>query len=132
MNHGTSCPKSAITGCAVLLALSSNLLSTPSRAQPAPPDRNVALRGEVLDAQSQKPLPCRLYIQAAGGSWHFAKSDSPSGSAIEYHKQKEWNPACVEMHTTLSAHPFIAHLPPGTYTVLVERGKEYLPHSQVV
>jgi len=31
------------------------------------------------------------------------------------------------MHTTLSAHPFTIDLPPGKYTITVERGKEYLP-----
>jgi hypothetical protein len=31
------------------------------------------------------------------------------------------------MHTTLSAHPFSIDLPPGKYTITVERGKEYLP-----
>ena len=29
------------------------------------------------------------------------------------------------MHTTLSAHPFVARLPAGVYTITVERGKEY-------
>jgi hypothetical protein len=36
------------------------------------------------------------------------------------------------MHTTLSAHPFAIDLRPGTYTVTVERGKEYQPQSQRV
>lgn len=94
--------------------------------------KTFALRGEVLEAESAKPIACRLYIQGGDGSWHFAKSDSPRGSAVEYRKQKDWNPACVEMHTTLSAHPFTAELPPGEYTILVERGKEYLPESRTV
>ena len=37
-----------------------------------------------------------------------------------------------EMHTTLSAHPFEIGLPPGVYTVTVERGKEYHPVSRKV
>ena len=36
------------------------------------------------------------------------------------------------MHTTLSAHPFVLTLPPGTYAVTIERGKEYLPESRAV
>ena len=32
-----------------------------------------------------------------------------------------------EMHTTLSAHPFVAELPAGRYTAIVERGKEFFP-----
>lgn len=90
------------------------------------------LRGEVLDAETQRPLPCRIYIQGGDGAWYFAKSESPSGSAVEYRKQKDWNPPSVEMHTTLSAHPFIVRLPSGTYTLLVERGKEYVPESRQV
>src|SRR5262249_35634854 len=38
----------------------------------------------------------------------------------------------VEMHTTLSAHPFVAELLPGKYTLTVERGKEYLPIEREV
>ena len=58
---------------------------------------------------------------------------NPAASAVEYRKQKDGNPPSVEMHTTLSAHPFVADLPAtGTYTVLVERGKEYLPESRVI
>ena len=34
------------------------------------------------------------------------------------------------MHTAVSAHPFEAELPIGTYTLTVERGKEYLPHVE--
>jgi hypothetical protein len=92
----------------------------------------VALRGEVLDASSGEPVGCRIYIQGANGSWHFAKSEVAGGTAVEYRKQKDWNPACVEMHTTLSAHPFVARVPAGTYTILVERGKEYFPESREV
>src|SRR5688572_4758915 len=87
-----------------------------------------ALRGEVFDADTGKPLPSRVYIQGATGSWHFAKA----ASAVEYRKQKDFDPACVEMHTTVSADPFTATLAPGTYTVLVERGKEYFPESREV
>jgi hypothetical protein len=91
-----------------------------------------ALRGEVVDAESGQSVACRIYIQGADGSWHFAKSEAAGGSAVEYRKQKDWNPACVEMHTTLSAHPFVARVPPGKYTILVERGKEYFPETREV
>ena len=51
---------------------------------------------------------------------------------VEYRKQRTDNPRSVEMHTTLSAHPFVLTLPPGRYTFTVERGKEYLPETRVV
>ena len=84
----------------------------------------VPLRGEIHDAESGQLLPARLYIQSADGTkWFFAKSADAKGSAIVYDKAREKS---VEKHTTLSAHPFVAELPPGKYTLTVERGKEYL------
>ena len=99
----------------------------PSAAESQKP---VRLRGEVLDATTGKPLPARVYVQGAAGSWYFARSEAKDGSAVEYRKQR--GPKSVEMHTTLSAHPFLLDLPPGKYTVTVERGKEYLAESRTV
>src|SRR5262245_24275919 len=90
----------------------------------------IRLSGEVRDAATAKALPARIYIQAADGAWHFPRSSG--GSAITYRKQRTDNPRCVEMHTTLSAHPFEIDLPPGQYTITVERGKEYHPIAQKV
>jgi hypothetical protein len=83
------------------------------------------LRGEIVDADSGAALPARIYIQGADATWHFPTSEG--GSAVTYKKQRADNPKCVEMHTTLSAHPFAIDLLPGKYTIIVERGKEYLP-----
>ncbi len=44
-----------------------------------------------------------------------------------YYRKQRRDTKSVEMHTTLSAHPFDVDLPPGTYTITAERGKEYLP-----
>ena len=88
-------------------------------------ERKVELRGEVVDAETGNPLPARVYIRSADGRWFFARSASPDGSAVEYRKQRF--STSVEMHTTVSAHPFIVEVPPGRCTVIVERGKEYLP-----
>ena len=85
----------------------------------------VALRGRVVDAQSGELLAARVYIRSADGRWFFAKSASPDGSAVEYRKQRF--ETSVEMHTTLSPHPFIARVPRGRYTVRAERGKEWTP-----
>src|SRR5262245_27017755 len=90
------------------------------------------IRGEVTDSATGLPIPCRIYIEGADGTWHFPKSEAPAGSAVEYRKQRPGTPPSVEMHTTLSAHPFVVTLPPGRYTVTVERGKEYLPDTRVV
>lgn len=91
-----------------------------------------AVRGEVTDSATGKALACRIYIECDDGTWHFPKSEAKAGAAIEYRKQRPDNPRSVEMHTTLSAHPFVVTLVPGRYTVTVERGKEYLPETQVV
>ena len=88
------------------------------------------LRCEVVDADSGKPLPARVYVQSSDGQWLFAKSASPDGSAVIYDKQRAAK--SVEKHTTVSAHPFLVDVPPGQVTIRVERGKEYLPAEQLV
>jgi hypothetical protein len=120
------------------LLLSAWMVATfaaPAIAQQALPKsgaKSFTLLGEVIDAQSGRPLACRIYIAGADGSWHFARSAAPDGSAVEYRKKRDGNPASVEMHTTLSAHPFTADLPPGEYTVHGERGKEFFPESRSI
>jgi len=93
--------------------------------------RAVTLRGEVVDADTGKPIPCRISIRGADGTFYFAKSAVPEGSAVEYRKQSS-NKASFENHVTLSAHPFTVELPPGKVTLTVQRGKEYLPETRTV
>jgi hypothetical protein len=83
--------------------------------------------GQVMDAGTQRPTASRVYIQNQAGQWFFAESVSPQGSSVRYEKRNWVNTNAVEDHTTLSAHPFRVELPAGTYTVTVERGKEYRP-----
>lgn len=90
------------------------------------------LRGTVVDAGTGQLLPCRVYIQSDDGTWYFPGVASPEGSVVPYRKQRRDSPQCVEMHSTVSAHPFVIELPPGGYTITVERGKEYLPLSRPV
>jgi len=92
----------------------------------------VRFKGEVLDADSGEAIPSRVYIQDGKGQWYFPKSASPDGTAVEYQKENWANKASVEMHTTLSAHPFVIDLKPGTYDVTVERGKEYRALNETV
>ena len=87
--------------------------------------KTTLLRGEVVDADTKAPLPCRISIRGDDGAWHFPSSVALDGSAVIYNKHSLSDPSIVEMHTTLSAHPFQVALPPGRYTVVVERGKEY-------
>lgn len=92
-------------------------------------DQLVRLRGEVVDASTGDRLPCRLYVEGPEEKWHFVESASSEGSAVRYEKER---PGSVEIHTTLSAHPFVADLPPGEYRLVAERGKEYFPAEATV
>ena len=44
------------------------------------------LRGEVVDADTGRPIPCRLSIRSEDGSWFFPDSESPRGTAVPYRK----------------------------------------------
>jgi hypothetical protein len=88
------------------------------------------LTGRVVDAARGAALPARVYLRSADGKWFFPRSTAQEGSAVEYRKDRQ--AGSVEMHTTLSAHPFTVELPPGKYTLTVERGKEYQPFEQEV
>jgi hypothetical protein len=83
------------------------------------------IRGEVLDAATDRPLASRVYVSDSKGAWFFAESAAPEGTAVRYEKQNWVNRNSVEMHVTLSAHPFVVRVPPGKYTIVAERGKEY-------
>lgn len=83
------------------------------------------LRGRIVDSSSGQPLPARLYIQNEDGQYFFAETAAEDGKAVVYDKQNWINTNSVERHTSLSAHPFRAALPPGRYTLTAERGHEY-------
>ncbi|HLQ43566.1 MAG TPA: hypothetical protein VK137_02460, partial [Planctomycetaceae bacterium] len=113
--------------CSLRLLVACLVTTSVSAAEPLP----ISLRGEIRDADSDQLLPARLYIQSADGAkWFFAKSADLNGSAIVYDRAR--GETSVEKHTTLPAHPFIAQLPPGKYTLTVERGKEYLTATQQI
>lgn len=81
------------------------------------------LHGTIVDAETKKPVAARLYIKDEQGKFFHVRSAAPEGAAVEYVKAR--SPHSSEVHTTLTAHPFVAELPSGKYTVIVERGKEY-------
>lgn len=81
------------------------------------------LRGRVIDAMTGEALPSRLYIQNSTGAFFHARTADTNGNAVEYARER--SPSSVEIHTSLSAHPFAAELSPGDYTITAELGKEY-------
>jgi hypothetical protein len=92
-----------------------------------PPGAASELSGAIVDGETGQPVAARLYIRAADGKWRHV--GSRTGTAVPYEVRRGTS---VEIHTTLSAHPFEADLPPGTYTLTAERGKEYHPAQAVV
>ena len=76
------------------------------------------------------PVAARLYIEGPPGTFHFARSAEPTGTAVVYDVQR--SETCREQHVTLSAHPFVVDLAPGEYTFTVERGHEYFATQQQV
>ena len=93
-------------------------------------DELTTLRGVIVDESTRQPVPARLYIRSSDGDYFVVRSGDENGSAVPYEKQK--SEASIEVHTALSAHPFVAHLPKGKYLLTVERGKEYLSTQQWV
>jgi hypothetical protein len=94
--------------------------------------KEVLVEGEIVDDANRNLLPARIYIRGADGAWHFPKSISSVGSAVRYERRSGFNPTSIEMHTTLSAHPFRVELLPGRYTFTIERGKEFFPETREV
>lgn len=110
--------KSAGRWCRLLLVNAAILVSQSARGE-----EQLTLRGVIVDAETNRPIAGRLYIQDQRGRFFHAKSSAADGSAVEYSKKP--GPQSIEVHTTLSAHPFVAQLPPGKYALTAERGKEY-------
>lgn len=106
------------------------LLFASDSSKIATAENSVVVTGEIFDANSYELLPARLYIQSSAGKWFWARSTSRFKPAVEYRKQR--SKSSVEMHTTLPAHPFEVDLPPGQYTLTVERGKEYFPVTRTI
>ena len=69
------------------------------------------LRISILDGDSERPVPARCYLTDSGGrNW------TPSGS-LTYVKPPEFD--------FIASGEFHVSLPPGQYTLRVERGTEY-------
>jgi hypothetical protein len=99
---------------------------------PVPERPYCLVTGEIFDTSKKLIVPARLYIRNERGDFFFAESAVTYGSAVRYDKQSGFNKHAIERHTALSAHPFRAVLPPGRYTFIVERGKEYHTTERIV
>jgi hypothetical protein len=97
-----------------------------TRISAADGDKMVRVTGVVQDAATNKLVECRLYIAGADKCWYFPES-SDSHEVVVYKRENYWDKNQVEMHATIAAKPFNVVLPAGNYTVVVERGKEYVP-----
>ena len=86
--------------------------------------------GRIFDADGKTPMAARLYIRNADGAWFFP--ESKGGTAVRYEKRNFNNPLSSENHTTLSAQPWSTELPPGRYTLTIERGKEWKPLTREI
>jgi len=75
-------------------------------------------------------VAARLYIEGPPGTFHFARSADPEGTAVVYDVKR--SETCREQHVTLSAHPFEVDLLPGEYTFTVERGHEYFAAKRTI
>ena len=71
------------------------------------------LRGEIVDSANGKLVAARVYVRHADGRHFFVESAAERGSAVVYDKTNWINARSFEKHTTISAHPFKAKLPPG-------------------
>ena len=117
---GLTMDKSLTSAAAFLLVV------TVARISTAQGVGMVRVTGIVQDAATNKPVECRLYIKGGENRWYFPES-SNSHDVVVYKRENYWDKNQVEMHATIAAKPFSVVLPAGNYTVLVERGKEYVP-----
>lgn len=105
-----------------------SLLGLPTNAQ----ENAVHLDFRVIDAKTREPLPARVYLESEDGTAFHAKCFASDGEAIPYRKVSWLQKRSREIHTSLSAHPARFEVPPGTYTLTVERGKEYFTHTETI
>ena len=90
------------------------------------------LRLTISDSQTGRAVAARVYLRDQSGQSHYFRAASDLGTAFRYDKQNGLNKNSIERHTTVSAHPCVISVDPGTYQLVVHRGKEYFPHSQIV
>ena len=91
------------------------LLCSVGLAEDKGPGETVNLRLSLRDADSGELVPGRITVEqrpeGAKSVYHFVESLDPAGSAVRYDVAR--SETSFEKHTTVSAHPFGATVPPG-------------------
>lgn len=82
------------------------------------------LTGRVVDAVTGAPVASRVYLEDEEGTPFFVQTTGTVGAAVTYYARRG---VSQEVHTSLSAHPFVVDLADGAYRLTIERGKEYRP-----
>lgn len=90
-------------------------------------NKTINLQLTLRDFATGELVPGRITVEqhpvGAKRIYHFVKSLDSQGTAIRYDVTR--GPASFEKHTTVSAHPFGATVPPGYYVVYYEHGPEW-------
>jgi len=90
-------------------------------------DETPNLQLTLRDTATGELVPGRITVehQPVGAKlvYHFVKSLDPHGSAVPYEVTR--SPSSFVKHTTVSAHPFGATVPPGYYVIYYEHGPEW-------
>lgn len=90
-------------------------------------EQAVNLRLTLRDANTGQLVPGRITVEqhpaGAASVHHFVQTLAPQGSAIPYEVRR--SPQSFEAHTTVSAHPCGAVVPPGYYVIRYEHGPEW-------
>ena len=87
----------------------------------------------ITDADSGQPLAARVYLRNEQHQPFFLQSLSADGAAVKYEVRRGGETSSsFEFHTTVSADPCFVDVPPGRYTLTVERGKTYFPSVQEI
>lgn len=88
---------------------------------------DVNLRITLRDTGSGHLVSGRITVEQqpveGRSAYHFVKSLDPHGTAVPYDVTR--SETSFEKHTTVSAHPFGAKVPPGYYVVSYEHGPEW-------
>ncbi|MGH9403152.1 MAG: hypothetical protein ACRD2P_13690 [Terriglobia bacterium] len=77
---------------------------------------------KILD-EAGKPTPARVYLRDSSGHVHFAPQ------TIQYNKTRD---RISEQHFVPPHGTFSMDLPFGSYSLEIERGKEYLPIAESI